>query len=118
MILESVSPAGLRARADLRRAYDDESGARHLDLAADEIERLQDVLQQIVKLADGASASSWMRLPDVWQRVNDMRFRARSALATLTPKFSCPKCGSDQVYGKEGQRCCLACGAHQRPPTR
>lgn len=27
----------------------------------------------------------------------------------------CPKCGSCEVYGKEGERCCLSCGAHQPP---
>ena len=29
----------------------------------------------------------------------------------------CPKCGSADVHGKEGERCCLSCGAHQTPPT-
>ena len=27
----------------------------------------------------------------------------------------CPKCGSGEVYGKEGERVCLKCGAHQKP---
>lgn len=29
--------------------------------------------------------------------------------------LKCPKCESSEVYGKEGERCCLACGAHQSP---
>jgi hypothetical protein len=40
-IPESVTPEGLRARADIvRKALGDESCARHLELAADEIARL------------------------------------------------------------------------------
>jgi len=39
---ESVTPEGLRARADIvRKALGDESCARHLELAADEIVRLK-----------------------------------------------------------------------------
>ncbi len=40
MIPEAVSPEGLRARADLMRWQGDESCARHLELAADEIIKL------------------------------------------------------------------------------
>lgn len=41
VIPESVTPEGLRARADIvRKALGDESCARHLELAADEIARL------------------------------------------------------------------------------
>ena len=41
-IPESVTPEGLRARADMvRKALGDESCARHLELAADEIARLK-----------------------------------------------------------------------------
>lgn len=41
-IPESVTPEGLRARADIiRKAIGDESCARHLELAADEIVRLK-----------------------------------------------------------------------------
>ena len=41
-IPESVTPEGLRARADIiRKAIGDESCARHLELAADEIARLK-----------------------------------------------------------------------------
>jgi hypothetical protein len=41
-IPESVTPEGLRARANIvRRALGDESCARHLELAADEIARLK-----------------------------------------------------------------------------
>jgi hypothetical protein len=29
----------------------------------------------------------------------------------------CPKCGSREVYGRDGGRCCLACGAHQAPQS-
>lgn len=39
-IPECVTPDGLRARADIMRERGDESCARHLELAADEIERL------------------------------------------------------------------------------
>jgi hypothetical protein len=27
---------------------------------------------------------------------------------------NCPKCGSRQVYGTDGAKCCLSCGAHQK----
>lgn len=39
-IPESVTPAGLRMRAQIMRWRSDESTARHLELAATEIERL------------------------------------------------------------------------------
>jgi hypothetical protein len=47
--LESVSPAGLRARADLVRNKLNDSGscARHLELAADTLARYKDALQRI-----------------------------------------------------------------------
>lgn len=41
MITETVTPAGLRERAKIMRDILDESCARHLELAADEIERLR-----------------------------------------------------------------------------
>jgi hypothetical protein len=42
VIPERVTPEGLRARADIvRKALGDESCARHLELAADEIARLK-----------------------------------------------------------------------------
>lgn len=41
MIPETVTPAGLRERAKIMRDILDESCARHLELAADEIERLR-----------------------------------------------------------------------------
>lgn len=41
MIPETVSPEGLRVRADMMRERGDESCARHLELAADEIIRLK-----------------------------------------------------------------------------
>jgi len=41
MIPESVTPDGLRARADIVRKAGDESCARHLELAAEEIKRLR-----------------------------------------------------------------------------
>jgi hypothetical protein len=41
-IPESVTPEGLRVRADIvRKSFGDESCARHLELAADEIVRLK-----------------------------------------------------------------------------
>ena len=41
-IPESVTPEGLRVRADIvRKSFGDESCARHLELAADEIARLK-----------------------------------------------------------------------------
>lgn len=40
-ILETVSPEGLRERAKIMRGYMDESCARHLELAAAEIESLR-----------------------------------------------------------------------------
>ena len=48
---------------------------------ADEIERLGEAMEQIVQMADGAYASSWMTMPDAWQRINDIRIRARAALS-------------------------------------
>ena len=41
MIPESVTPDGLRARAGIMRGQGDESCARHLELAAEEITRLK-----------------------------------------------------------------------------
>lgn len=49
MIPESVTPAGLRQRANIMRGILDESCARHLEHAADEIERLRGCLAAIQK---------------------------------------------------------------------
>jgi len=46
-IPETVSPAGLRARADIMRGFMDESCAHHLELAAARIEQLEAALRKI-----------------------------------------------------------------------
>lgn len=48
--------------------------------AAREIERLRATLGEILKLADGAYASSWLTMPGAWDRINDIRVAGRSAL--------------------------------------
>jgi hypothetical protein len=47
MIPETVSPAGLRERAKIMRENRDESCARHLELAANEVARLRKALEEI-----------------------------------------------------------------------
>ena len=61
-IPESVTPEGLRARADIvRKALGDESCARHLELAADEIVKLSNVplpaTKVLVELLDKFAAA-------------------------------------------------------------
>ena len=61
-IPESVTPEGLRARADIvRKALGDESCARHLELAADEIVKLSKVplpaTKVLVELLDKFAAA-------------------------------------------------------------
>ncbi len=51
MISETVTPSGLRERAKIMRGLLDEGCARHLELAADEIERLRETLQEVDRLA-------------------------------------------------------------------
>jgi hypothetical protein len=62
VIPESVTPEGLRARADIvRKALGDESCARHLELAADEIVKLSNVplpaTKVLVELLDKFAAA-------------------------------------------------------------
>lgn len=83
-ILECVTPVGLRARADIMRERGDESCARHLELAANEIERLTappaaTVRQAIWALREKAKAEkalgydgSWADLAADWLAAADL----------------------------------------------
>jgi hypothetical protein len=37
---------------------------------------------------------------------------------TSTTAERCPKCGKLAVFGKENEKVCTACGAHQKPMAR
>lgn len=70
---------------------------------------------------------NWTPTREFWTYKGALAFRNEHAsCAHLHQWFSgewveilgppnCPKCGSNQVYGKDGEKCCLACGAHQKP---
>lgn len=57
-IPETVSPDGLRERAKILLGYMDESCARHLELAADEIERMSLALKRIDAINDNPACFS------------------------------------------------------------
>ena len=60
-IPETVSPAGLRARADIMRGFMDESCAHHLELAAARIEQLEAALRAIIiRCEEGDKKSDWL----------------------------------------------------------
>jgi hypothetical protein len=56
-IPESVSSDSLRKRAEILRGSMDESAAHHMELAADEIEQLQEVIRKVKLLATCESLS-------------------------------------------------------------
>jgi hypothetical protein len=68
---------------------------------------------------------NWTPTREFWTYKGALAFReAHLASAYLHQWFggkwveimrppNCPKCGSNQIYGREGEKCCLACGAHQ-----
>jgi len=70
-IPETVTPAGLRERAKIMRGILDEGCARHLELAADKIERFHTALEEIAGLYQGVHGYRAVQL-------------ARDALAALS----------------------------------
>jgi hypothetical protein len=79
-VVESVTPEGLRARATLMRESGDESCARHLELAADEIA----TLSKPKKVDDeSACARSYSTALDMDAKMMRVAFYAKAAQKDL-----------------------------------
>jgi len=80
-IPESVSPEGLRARADLVRRIGDESCARHLELAADEFVRLREPKKNDPDLE--ATAWTWTAVEKTTHEIKLSLIREKQVLGYL-----------------------------------